>query len=113
MAKAPSKKTKVSKEKEIDEAIDKASKPEKVVKTKDILSVLVKINETPFEFTCNTTEEVMAGILGLNKDLLKTRLVVQVTKDGKTLDRLLQLQEAKRLFYNKVAQEMFVKHLTF
>lgn len=99
------------KKEKTNEALEETIKPVKVSKTKDILSVLVKINETPFEFTCNTAEEVLEGILALNKDLLKTRLVVQVTKDGKLIDRLLQLQDAKRLFYNKVSQEMFVKNL--
>ena len=54
------------------------NKSKKTVKNKGELSVLVKINETPFEFSCNTPEEVLEGILSLDSSLIKTRLVVQI-----------------------------------
>lgn len=85
-------------------------KVEKTKKHKFLYSVYTKINGIVNEVE---TDDIASAILASKPDFPKTPLTVRVTKDGKTLDRYIQLQAAKRLYWNDVSMKIFIKNLIF
>lgn len=79
-------------------------------KKKGEFQVYIKINDTETEVT---TDDIAGAIISVFPEFPKTPLTVRVTKDGKTLDRYIQLQQAKRLSYDKITMESFIKNLIF
>lgn len=59
------------------------------------------------------TDDIANAIMAMKPELPKTTLVIRVTKGKVIRDRLLQLQEAKRLYSNEITMEMFIKNLLF
>jgi len=72
--------------------------------------LVIKLNDKVFEFD---TDDLRESILSVEPEFLRTKVILKVTKDGKTLDRLYFLQEGKKLFYNKYFMETLIKNLIF
>lgn len=72
--------------------------------------VVVKLNDQVFEFDTNDIKE---AILSTKQDFLRTKVLIYVTKDNKTLDRMYYLYQGKRLFEDKYAMDAFIKNLIF
>lgn len=72
--------------------------------------LVVKLNDQVFEIDTN---DIAGAIKIYEPEFLRTKLIIQVTKDGKTLDRMFFLNDGKRLFTDKIKMEMFIKNLIF
>jgi hypothetical protein len=100
---------KAPKETKIDEVVAEAPvKKEKPAK--GIYHLYVELNDKAYE---TDTNDIAEAIRALRPNVLKTSLVIKVTKDNKTLDRYLYLNNARRLFLNRLTLESFVKNLLF
>jgi hypothetical protein len=72
--------------------------------------VVLKFNDKVFEFNTDNIQEVIKSVAPQS---LKTKVVVQVTKGGKTLERVLFGSKAKMLFQNRYTLDAFVRNLFF
>lgn len=80
-------------------------------KAKSKFIVYTKLNGIEREVK---TDDIAQAILDSKLEFPKTPLTVRVTnKKGKTLDRYIQLNQAKRMFIDKIAMEAFIKNLIF
>lgn len=93
--------------------IVKKETTEKVVENKlpkGEFNVYIKINDV---VTNVDTNDIASVILASKPDFPKTTMTIRVTKGKIVRDRYLQLQEAKRLYLNPIALEVFIKNLLF
>ena len=72
--------------------------------------LVISLNDEVFEFD---TDDLRESILSVEPEFLRTKVILKVTKDGKTLDRLYFLQEGKKLFYNKYFMDTLINNLIF
>lgn len=102
------------------------SKPKKLVKAKakkkvgkktvapksdkKLYTVEVHLNDKIFNIE---TDDIQEAILSTKQDFLRTKVIVRVTKDEKTLERFFYLQQGKMLFINKFAMDTLLKNLIF
>lgn len=70
----------------------------------------IAINDKHFSLD---TDDVRSAILSTEPEFLRTKVVIKITHNGKTLDRLLYLRQAKNLFINRFAMDAFIKNLLF
>lgn len=84
--------------------------PEVKKEKKSQYHVLLKLNDKTYEVDTN---DIGATILEYKPAVLKTSLIIKVTKGDKTLDRKLYLKDARRLFNNKITLMVFVRNLFF
>ena len=84
-------------------------KVKKAVEKKEF-ELVVHLNDQVFKTKTNDLEE---AIQSFAPEFLKTKLIIQVTKGKKTLERVLYLQRGKILFTNRYALGAFVRSLTF
>ena len=98
--------------KKVEEAVDVVEVAEKPVKKakKGAYHLFIDLNDKSYEVDTDNLEEAIASF---RPEILKTSLTIRVTKDGKTLDRYLYLNPARRLFNNSIALEAFVRNLLF
>lgn len=89
---------------------DKIEKVKKDNKQVGEYNLYIKINDVVTEVN---TDDIASAILDSKPEFPKTPLTIRVTKGNKTLDRYLQLQQAKRLYWNGVAMQAFIKNLIF
>lgn len=109
MAKTKSKKVIIKDvEKEVDNKVE--DKKETVKKSEGQFIVFTKVNGITSEVK---TDDIAKAIMSAKPELPKTTLVIRITKGKVVRDRLLQLQEAKRLYSNDITMEMFIKNLLF
>ena len=72
--------------------------------------LVIILNDKVFEFD---TDDLRESIMSVEPEFLRTKVILKVTKDGKTLDRLYFLQQGKKLFYNKYFMETLINNLIF
>lgn len=84
----------------------------KVVKKEEAKEyhIVIKLNDNVFEFD---TDDLRETILSVKPEFLRTRVLLEITKGGKTLDRMYYLQQGKMLFINKYAMDTLLKNLIF
>lgn len=86
-----------------------------VVKKQEIINkaeyhLVVKLNDQVFEFD---TDDLRESILSVKPEFLRTKVVLEITKGDKTIDRLLYLRQGKMLFINRFAMDSLLKNLIF
>jgi len=72
--------------------------------------LVISLNDKVFEFD---TDDLRESIMSVEPEFLRTKVILKVTKDGKTLDRLYFLQQGKKLFYNKYFMDTLINNLIF
>jgi len=72
--------------------------------------IVIKLNDKVFEFD---TDDLRETILSVKPEFLRTRVLLEITKGNKTLDRAYYLQQGKMLFINKYAMDTLLKNLIF
>ena len=87
---------------EVEEKVEKKKKGEYVV--------YIEINDVVTEVK---TDDIRGAIISAKPEFAKTALTVRVTKGNKTLDRFIPLQRAKRMFWDKIQMDAFIKNLIF
>jgi hypothetical protein len=95
------------KEKTIAKEVVKAKAPTKKEKT---YSLFISLNDKTFDIE---TDDLREAILSVQPEFLRTKVIIKVTKDSKTLERVLYLAKAKMLFQNKYAMDSLINNLLF
>lgn len=104
-------KKQTTKKKQTETIQDGAVKNEFQDVSKNEYHIVAELNDKSFEIDCN---DIAKAIEALNPGVLRTSLTLKITNSkGKTLDRFLYLNKAKRLLTDKVTQTVFVKNLFF
>lgn len=70
--------------------------------------VILKFNDEVHEGNTDNLEEF---ILNAAPERLKTNVTIQVTKNGKSTDRFLSLQNGNQVFLSKIHRENFIKQI--
>lgn len=84
-----------------------APKPAKKAKE---FKLFVQLNDEVFETETDNLEE---SIQSFAPEILRTKVIIRVTKDGKTQERMLYAQKGKILFQNRYALEALVRGFLF
>jgi len=92
--------------KKVVKKVTKTKKPKKAPE----FHLVVKLNDEVFEFD---TDDLRESILSVEPEFLRTKVIIEVTKDGKKLDRLYFLQQGKKLFYNRYFMDTLINNLIF
>lgn len=91
-------------------ATKKVAKKKAPKQEETIYQLYVKLNDTEFTFDTN---DILADLLSVKPEFLRTPVVIRVTLGDKTLDRYFFLNQGKRLFRDRYAQEYLIRNLTF
>lgn len=102
----PTKQKKVDVEEVADISVEKPKKEKKAE-----YHLVVKLNDQVFEID---TVDLAEAIKSFEPEFLRTRVIIQVTNSaGKTLERVLYLNDGKRLFNNRYTLEALIRNLIF
>lgn len=73
-------------------------------------SIWIKFNDT--EMTINT-DDIKESLLEIKPNVLKTRVLLQITSNNGVCDKMLSCTQAKQVFRNKLAMTVFLNRLIF
>lgn len=108
MSETIEKKKRTRKPKVITNDVVEAPKVEEKKEIKGEYHIKVKLNDKEFEFD---TDDIRSAILSTKQEFLRTRVIITITKGGKTVERMLYLAQGKTLFINRFAMDAFIKNL--
>jgi hypothetical protein len=97
------------KEKTIAKKVEKVEK-EKTPKESKLYSLSISLNDKTYEAE---TDDLREAIQSLKPEFLRTKVILKITKEGKTLERVLYLQRGKMLFQNKYYMDVLINNLIF
>jgi hypothetical protein len=93
-----------------EKTIAKKVEKEKTPKESKLYSLFISLNDKTFDIE---TDDLRESIRSVEPEFLRTKVIIKVTKDGKTLERVLYLAKAKMLFQNKYAMDSLINNLLF
>lgn len=68
----------------------------------------ISLNDKVFDID---TDDLRSAIHSVKPEFLRTKIIMWITKDGRTVERLLYLRKGEALFRNKYAMDFLINNL--